>query len=105
MIGLDHINPADSVAELWFIMAVPCWGKGYATEAARSVLAFGFQHLGLNRICAYHLVRNLASGRVLAKIGMKREGLLRQGVRKGDVFEDVVLRAALREEWARTSPE
>ena len=105
LIGLDHINPADSVAELWFIMAVPCWGKGYATEAAHSVIAFGFQRLGLNRVCAYHLVRNPASGRVLAKIGMKREGLLRQGVRKGKVFEDVVLMALLREDWARTPQE
>ena len=47
------------------------------------------------------MVRNPASGRVLEKIGMKREGLLRQRVRKWGVFEDVVLLAILREEWAR----
>ena len=88
-----------------FIFHPEAQHHGYATEAAHSVLAFGFQHLGLNRICAYHLVRNLASGRVLAKIGMRQEGLLRQGVKKGEVFEDVVLMAVLREEWTRTSTE
>jgi ribosomal-protein-alanine N-acetyltransferase len=46
------------------------------------------------------MVRNPASGRVLAKIGMKQEGLLRQRVRKWGVFEDVVLMAVLRAEWA-----
>ena len=50
-------------------------------------MQFGFEHLGLNRICGYHMVRNPVSGRVLAKLGMKREGLLRQHVRKNEVFE------------------
>jgi RimJ/RimL family protein N-acetyltransferase len=64
-----------------------CWGKGYATEAARAAVQFGFEHLGLNRIWSYHMVRNPASGRVLAtKVGMKREGLLRQHVRKNEVL-------------------
>ena len=49
------------------------------------------------------MVRNPASGRVLARIGMKQEGLLRQRVRKWEVFEDVVLMALLREGWAAAS--
>ena len=81
-------------------MAVECWGQGYATEAARAVVAFGFEELGLNRIYAHHMVRNPASGRVLAKIGMEPEGLLRQRVKKWGLFEDVVPMALLREEWA-----
>jgi len=51
------------------------------------------------------MVRNPASGRVLAKGGMKREGLLRQHVRKNEVFEDVVARGLLREEWEKLSQE
>jgi RimJ/RimL family protein N-acetyltransferase len=45
------------------------------------------------------MVRNPASGRVLTKVGMNQEGLLRQRVRKWGVFEDVVPLAMLREEW------
>ena len=104
LVGLDPMIAHDSVAELWFIITVACWGNGYATEAGRAAVQFGFEHLGLNRICGYHMVRNPVSGRVLAKLGMKREGLLRQHVRKNEVFEDVALMALLREEWAKTTP-
>jgi ribosomal-protein-alanine N-acetyltransferase len=99
-IGLRDIDSEHSLAELGFWIAVGCWGKGYATEAARAVVAFGFEQLGLNRIYAHHMVRNPASGRVLAWIGMRQEGLLRQRLRKWGVFEDVVAMAVLREEWA-----
>jgi [ribosomal protein S5]-alanine N-acetyltransferase len=98
-IGLRDIDPEHSLAEMGFWVAVEWWGHGYATEAVRAVVGFGFRELGLNRIYAHHMVRNPASGRVLAKIGMKPEGLLRQRVRKWGVFEDVALMALLREEW------
>ena len=98
-IGLREIDAEHSQAELGFWVAVNLWGQGYATEAARQVVSFGFEQLGLNRIYAHHMVRNPASGRVLAKIGMRHEGVLRQRVRKWGVFEDVVALAALRGEW------
>ena len=100
--GLRDIETEHSLAELGFWVAVEAWGHGYATETARAVLAFGFEQLALNRIYAHHMVRNPASGRVLAKIGMKHEGVLRQRVRKWGKFEDVVAMALLREEWAQT---
>jgi [ribosomal protein S5]-alanine N-acetyltransferase len=98
-IGLRDIDVEHSQAELGFWVAVECWGQGYATEASRAVVGFGFGQLGLNRIYAHHMVRNPASGRVLTKVGMKQEGLLRQRVRKWGVFENVVPLATLREEW------
>ena len=101
--GLRDIDAEHSLAELGFWVAVEGWGHGYATEAVRAVLAFGFERLGLNRIYAHHMVRNPASGRVLSKVGMKPEGLLRQRVRKWGVFEDVVPMALLRAEWAGAS--
>ena len=102
-IGLRDIDSEHSQAELGFWIAVECWRKGYATEAARTVVAFGFEQLGLNRIYAHYMARNPASGRVLARIGMRSEGLLRQRVRKWGVFEDVVPMELLREEWAKAS--
>ena len=99
-IGLRDIDAEHLQAELGFWVAVENWRQGYATEAARAVVGYGFEQLALNRIYAHHMVRNPASGRVLTKIGMKPEGLLRQRVRKWGVFEDVVLLALLKEEWA-----
>ena len=70
-------------AELGYWVGLPFWNHGYATEAARAILTFGFETLGLNRIHASHLVRNPASGRVMVKAGMRFEGTLRQHVLKG----------------------
>ncbi len=100
-VGLRDIDTVHSCAEMGCWIAVEWWGKGYATEASRAILRFGFEQLGLNRIYAHHMVRNPPSGRVLTKIGMEREGLLRQCVRKWGAFEDVVLLAMLREEWEK----
>ena len=86
-----------------FWIGVQSWGKGYATEAAGRVIRYAFEELRLNRVYAHHMLRNPASGRVLEKVGMKREGLLRQRVRKWGVFEDVVLLALLRQDWAMTT--
>ncbi len=103
-IGLRDIDPEHLQAELGYWIAVEHWNQGYATEAAKAALAYGFGQLGLNRIYASHMVRNSASGRVLSKIGMKQEGLLRQRVRKWGRFEDVVTMAILREEWQPPTP-
>ncbi|SPE54702.1 Acetyltransferase, ribosomal protein N-acetylase (modular protein) [Verrucomicrobia bacterium] len=103
-IGLREINSEHRQAELGFWIGVDWWGRGYATESARAVLGFGFQSLRLNRIYAHHMVRNPASGRVLEKIGMKKEGLLRERVRKWEIFEDVVILATLRSEWQGAQP-
>jgi RimJ/RimL family protein N-acetyltransferase len=95
-VELRDLDPDHARAELGFWVAPAEWGQGYASEAAGQVLRFGFAELGLNRIHAHHLVRNPSAGSVLRRIGMKQEGILRQRVRKWDVFEDVAVYAALR---------
>lgn len=97
--GLRDIDYEHRHAELGFWIAIDHWGHGYATEAARAVIGYGFEALDLNRIHAHHMARNPASGRVLEKAGLRREGVLRQRVRKWGVFEDVMLLAILRDDW------
>ncbi len=93
--------PEHSCAELGYWIGVPYWGRGYATEAARRVLAFGFSQLGLNRIASRHFASNPASGRVLQKIGMRYEGRAREAVFKpGRGFEDNLEYGLLSREWA-----
>ena len=89
------VLPAHRLAELGYWIAVPYWSRGFATEAGGTVLAFGFGEMRLNRIQAHHFTRNPASGRVLAKIGMRLEGIHRQSLRKWDAFEDVAQYAIL----------
>ena len=99
-IELRAINAEHKHAELSCWIGVESWGQGLATEAALAVVRHGFEQLDLNRIVTFHMVRNPASGRALEKIGMKREGLLRQCVRKWGRFDDVVPMAILRDDWA-----
>lgn len=94
------IAPEHRAAELGYWIGVPFWKNGYATEAARALVDFGFAKLELNRIHACHFARNTASGRVLEKVGMTLEGLQREAVIKWDRKEDVRLLAILRAGWA-----
>jgi ribosomal-protein-alanine N-acetyltransferase len=64
--------------ELLYLLNRHYWGHGYATEAVRAVLGYGFQELGLHRVYATCRPANVASSRVLEKVGMQREGHLRR---------------------------
>lgn len=99
VIEIREIEYEHAQAELSFWLAVEMWGQGYMSEALKPILHFGFETLALNRLYAYHLVRNPASGRVLQKNGFTQEGFLRQRVRKWGVFEDAKLWAMLRQDW------
>ncbi len=88
-------------AELGYWVGVPYWGHGYATEAVRCVLAFGFGYFRLNRIYATHFTSNPASGRVLEKAGFRPEGIRREHLFKpGRGLQDVAAYGLLLREWA-----
>jgi ribosomal-protein-alanine N-acetyltransferase len=101
-IGLNLHKEHDN-AELGYWIGKPYWGNGYCTEAARAVLKYGFEIIGLNRIYAFHYARNPASGRVMQKIGMKHEGCSRQNIKKWGKFEDSVNYGILRSEYLSTN--
>jgi RimJ/RimL family protein N-acetyltransferase len=63
------------------------------------MVRFGFESIGVNRIYATHFRRNPASGRVMEKTGMRREGVWRQHLMRWDRVEDAVVYGILREEW------
>ena len=97
-IGLTFA-PEHRRGELGYWMGKQYWGNGYCTEAARAVVAYGFDALELNRITGSHLTKNPASGRVIQKIGMTHEGHRPQHVRKWDHFEDLEIYGLLRSDY------
>ena len=99
-VGLT-IADAHRHAELGYWIGVPFWGKGYATEAASAVVAFGFGTLRLHRIYAHHFAGNTASKRVLEKIGMRHEGRSRQHIQKWNQFIDIENYGLLAEEFRK----
>ena len=68
---------------------------GYATEASEALVRFGFDEMGVNRIQARHMVRNPASGRVMQKLGMEFEGILRGYSFNRGQFEDIAVYSIL----------
>ncbi|MFJ9415521.1 GNAT family N-acetyltransferase [Streptomyces sp. NPDC101227] len=74
-------------------------GHGYATEASRALLKLGFEDLQLHRIQAELDGRNTASARVLERLGMRREGHLRENEFLDGEWTDEVIYAMLAREW------
>ena len=89
-------SPDNASCELGYSLARPLWGRGYMTEALRRVIAFTFDTMDMNRIEAQHELANPASGRVMEKCGMRREGILRQRLYNKGQYVDVALYAILR---------
>ncbi|MEX6703034.1 GNAT family N-acetyltransferase [Peribacillus frigoritolerans] len=66
------------------------WGNGYATEAAQAILHFALEEKQYHKVFARYFNSNPASGRVMQKFGLKKEGILIDHVRKENRFEDLV---------------
>ncbi len=96
------IDKRSQVAEMGYSVARKHWGKGYAAEAARVVVDWAFETFCLAKISAVANVKNKRSWRVMEKIGMTREGILRSQAPSGPdsgVRQDLAYYGILREEW------
>ncbi|SEQ18461.1 Protein N-acetyltransferase, RimJ/RimL family [Lentzea xinjiangensis] len=88
--------------EVGYIFNPAFHGRGYASEAARAILALGFDHFGLHRIRAECEARNVPSWRVMERLGMRREAHLREfQIFKGE-WADSYVYAMLAREYRTT---
>jgi len=83
--GEDGIG---GVGELGYAIGRAWWGKGYATEAANAMLAYGFETLGFERIGAHTKLGNAGSCRVLEKLGMVSLGVQKESCEMDGVHHD-----------------
>lgn len=97
-IGLE-LSPLHLSAEVGYWIGRAYWNRGYATEAARAIVEYAFGTMDLHRIQSRHMTKNLASGRVLQKIGMTYEGTLRQSLYRFGAFEDAAIYGILQDEF------
>ena len=97
--GLVTISKTHKNAEVGYFIDVSQWGKGYATEACKKIIDYGFQEYQLNRIYSRCMVRNIGSRKVMEKSGMVWEGRHKQEILKGNVFEDIDYLAILAEDY------
>ena len=94
-----RIDKHHNKGELAYWIGKEYWGKGFATEAAKKVIEFGFNQLRLNRIWAQIMSKNKASVKVLEKSGLKYEGTLKQDILRWDEYQDVDIYGVLKEEY------
>ena len=87
------------IAGMGFNLAPVHWGRGYASEAAGAVLAYGFEAAGLHRVFATVDSRNVAALRVVERLGMRREGVLRHHHFHLGEYADEVVYGILSNEW------
>lgn len=98
-IGYMDYNEDNASVEVGYSLAHWLWNGGYMTEALRRVIVYTFEAMDVNRIEAQHELSNPASGRVMEKCGMRKEGELRQRLYNKGRFVDVALYAILKEDY------
>jgi RimJ/RimL family protein N-acetyltransferase len=97
--GIRVNDPKQGEANIGYELSSAHWGHGYATEAARAIINFGFEELNLHRVWSWCVAENIGSYRVMEKIGMKFEGRLRQREFIKGEWHDHLVYAILRDEW------
>ena len=99
--GIVVSDPDNRQGYIGYCLNRNFWGQGYATETARALLKFGFEKLNLHRIFATCDPKNVASARVLEKIGMKLEGRLREHKLAKGKWRDSLVYSILDHEWKK----
>ena len=98
--GIDIQVPDKNMkANLGYWIAKQFWNKGIMTEALKRILKFGFEELKINKIYALHLIENVASGKVMQKVGMVKEGVFADHNYSKGKFRTVVQYRMLRREY------
>jgi RimJ/RimL family protein N-acetyltransferase len=99
-VGLHRIDWKNRTATLGIVIGErEYWGKGYGTEAVRTMLRYAFEELGLNRVELETYSFNPRAIRCYEKAGFKREGVRRQALYRNGKFHDVILMGILRDEF------
>lgn len=102
---LFHIDPRNRRAEIGYALARDYWGQGLMGEALSALIGYAFGSLGLARLEADVDPRNIASIRIVERLGFVREGLLRERWHVAGEAQDSVILGLLRRDWeARTGP-
>ena len=97
--GIRMESPDTHQADIGYEFSPHHWRRGYATEAARAMVNFGFTELKLHRIWSWCIADNLGSARVLEKIGMRLEGRLRENEYYKGRYWDTLMYGMLKSEW------
>ncbi len=97
--GFTTLNEQDNYGEIGYVVSPAYQNMGIATEAVTKVLEFGFDVLKLNRIEARFMIENSASRKIMEKVGMTFEGVLRESMYIKGRYVSVGIFSILRSEY------
>jgi [ribosomal protein S5]-alanine N-acetyltransferase len=97
--GIRRTAAGAHEADIGYELSPDHWGHGYATEAARAIVQFGFAELKVHRIWAWCIADNAASARLLERLGLKLEGRLREKEYFKGRWWDTLVYGILENEW------
>jgi RimJ/RimL family protein N-acetyltransferase len=98
-VSLIWRSVSEQQAEIGYIFHPDAHGRGYATEAAKVLLAFGFGVVGCHRIYARCDANNEASARVMERLGMRQEAHFREHMHVKGRWDEELIYAMLAPEW------
>ena len=97
-----HWHPEYGRAEIGYVLSPDYWNRGIMTEAVSEIIAYGFGVKTVSRIQAMCTVPNIGSARVMEKVGMNYEGVLRQYMIQKGSPRDMKIYAILRNVWLQS---
>jgi RimJ/RimL family protein N-acetyltransferase len=97
--GIRQASVEAQEADIGYELSPVYWGHGYATEATRAIVQFGFVELKVHRIWSWCIADNVASAHVLEKLGLNLEGRLREKEYFKGRWWDVLVYSILENEW------
>ena len=80
LVGMIELRMEKHRADMGYVIARQYWGNGYATEALKSIVDWVLTQANIFRVWAVCDIENIASARVMEKVGMQREGVLRRHI-------------------------
>lgn len=101
-IGVVNLREDIDMVEIGYCIGKGFWGRGITSEALNALIYFFFEEIKVNRIEAKHDSRNIASGKVMEKCGLVREGEKRQGDKNNSGICDIFFYGLIRDAWKRT---
>jgi RimJ/RimL family protein N-acetyltransferase len=100
---LRYASATHQQVEIGYVLHPDAQGQGFATEASRALVDLAFRELDAHRVFGRIDARNLASGRVLERLGMRREAHLVSNEWVKGEWTDEAIYAVLASEWAQLS--
>ncbi|WP_286675949.1 GNAT family N-acetyltransferase [Rossellomorea vietnamensis] len=99
-IDLFHFDPMTENCEVGYTIGYDWWNKGYGTEALSAVIEFGFKTMNIHKISAAHNTDNPASGKIMSKVGMQKEGTFKHMIRNAkNQYKDCAVYGLLQEDY------